>query len=58
MEPVIEPEPTPAERQALKQAVDAVAAVPSQRPSAWWQAGLEENLGGDAAAPAWPRPPD
>ena len=43
MELEIQPEPSPEERAALAEAVEALLAEPSDR-SAWWREGIRESV--------------
>lgn len=44
MEPEISPEPSPAELDAIEEALARLAGPAPDSRSAWWRAGLAENL--------------
>ena len=46
MEYEITPEPTPEERAALVAALDRLTEEPAEWASAWWRAGVRENVEG------------
>jgi len=40
----IRPEPSPEEREAIEEALARVASPPPEQRSAWWRAGVAEDL--------------
>jgi hypothetical protein len=44
MEREITPDPSPAELEAIEEALARLTAVPPDPRSAWWRAGVAENL--------------
>lgn len=44
MEPEIRPEPTPAEREAIEEALARLVAAPREERSQWWREGVREAL--------------